>query len=67
MKESINKIDLVEIDGEKVKISDTIQMQVKNHWNYKDLVVIEVLGKKVTVLVNELQRAIENAQNIHRF
>lgn len=38
---------------------------VSEHWNRKQLVVIEIDGVKHTVVADELKRAIDNAQNAH--
>jgi hypothetical protein len=67
--ESINLIEVYETNGteEKGLRSDRPKVKVSEHWNRKEFVVIEVDGKKVTVLAAELQRAIDNAQNAHGY
>lgn len=42
-------------------------MQISEHWNIKQFVVIEIDGIKHTVIADELKRAIDNAQNAHSF
>ena len=67
--ESINLIEVYETNGteEKGLRSDRPKVKVSEHWNRKEFVVIEIDGKKVTVLAAELQRAIDNAQNAHGY
>jgi len=62
--ESINKIEIQEIDGKSPE-GDAPKMIVSEHWCYRTLVVIEIDGKKHTVRVSELRKAIENAVNAH--
>lgn len=66
--ESINTIEIYEDNGTAVEglTSDKESVIIREHWNIKKFVVIEVKGKKVTVLADELRGAIENAQNAHR-
>jgi len=67
--ESTNLIKVYEINGteEKRLKSDQSKIKVREHWNRKEFVVIEIDDKKMTVLANELKRAINNAQNAHRY
>jgi hypothetical protein len=67
--ESINSLDIYETDGseEKGLSSDRPKVIVKEHWNRREFVVIEVNGKELTVLADELKRAIDNAQNAHKY
>lgn len=67
--ESINLIEVYETNGteEKGLRSDRPKVKVSEHWNRKDFIIIEVDGKKVTVLASELKRAIDNAQNAHGY
>ena len=59
------RIDPVEINGEKIKglPQENDQVIVSAHWNMNYLVVIQFLGKTVTVSANDLVKAIQNAQN----
>jgi hypothetical protein len=67
--ESINLIEVYETNGteEKGLRSDRPKVKVSEHWNRKEFVVIEIDGKKVTVLASELHRAIDNSQNAHGY
>ncbi len=67
--ESINFIEVYETNGTKEKglKSDRPKVKVSEHWNYKEFVVVEIDDKKVTVLADELKRAIDNAQNAHGY
>lgn len=38
---------------------------VRNHWNRKDMVVLEIDGKRYTFIAHHLKKAIDNAQNAH--
>lgn len=66
---SVNTIQIYETNGmENIGIeSEMPKMRISEHWNRKELVVIEIDGTRHTVLANELQRAIDNAQNAHAF
>lgn len=67
--ESINLIEVYETNGteENGLRSDRPNVKVREHWNRKEFITIEIDEKKVTVLASELKRAIENAQNAHSF
>ena len=38
-------------------------MTIRNHWNYRDRIVIEIEGKKYTFIADHLLLAIRNATN----
>jgi len=65
---SINVIQIYETDGvENGGIESKMpKLQIREHWNRKQFVVIEIDGVKHTVLADELKRAIDNAQNAHQ-
>ena len=67
--ESINLIEIYETNGieEKGLRSDRPKLKVSEHWNIKNFVVLEIEGKKITVIADDLKRAIDNAQNAHGF
>ena len=67
--ESINLIEVYETNGieEKGLRSDRPKLKVSEHWNIKNFVVLEIEGKKITVIADDLKRAIDNAQNAHGF
>lgn len=62
-----SEIKIYETDGQEVKGLDYPRMKIKNHWNLKAFVVIEIDGKSHTVEASELTRSIENATNAHSF
>jgi|GEM_PF-2062454 len=66
---SENTLQVYETNGTENKglESKKPKLKVSEHWNRKEFVVIEVNGEKHTVIANELKRAIDNAQNAHRF
>lgn len=59
------KIDPVEINGTAIcgLPNDADQVIVSAHWNINRFVVIDFHGRTVTVLADDLQRAIRNACN----
>lgn len=67
--QSINLIEVFETNGveEKGLRSDRPKLKVSEHWNRKDFVVLEVDGKSITVVADDLMRAIDNAQNAHGY
>lgn len=67
MNKTESKIDIYEIDGSEIRGLDKPQLKVSNHWNRRELVCIDLDGKSVTVSASILVKAIENAQNIHKY
>lgn len=67
MKSTETKIDVYEVDGSDTKGIDRPQIKIKNHWNRRNLIVLEIEGKEYTVVASELNKGIENAQNIHPY
>ncbi len=66
MMDVINKIKVYEIDGDdNIKFNDT-SIEVKSHWNYHNFIVLNIFGKEITVVAEELERAIQNAINVSR-
>jgi len=66
---SENKVLVYEVNGASTEHigAGREEITVKNHWNDKDFIVLVVGDKEITVLADQLGRAIENAQNAHRF
>lgn len=66
---SVNSIRVYETNGTENKglESQMPKMHVSEHWSRRAFVVIEIDGVKLTVLADELKRAIDNAQNAHSF
>lgn len=61
----IEEIDSVETPNVVGKDRPTIG--VTPHWNRRELVILEIEGKKYTVYVNAVNKAIQNAQNAHEY
>lgn len=61
----INKIKVYEIDGDDNIKYDT-SIEVKSHWNYKNFIVLNIFGKEITVVAEDLEKAIQNAINVSR-
>jgi len=53
------EVDIYEIDGREVKG----YIMVHSHWNQDTKVILEINGKKYTVLAGEFKKAIENTTN----
>lgn len=66
MKVQITEIDVYEVDGSEVHNSESL-LTVTNHWNRKNMVVIALNGKTITVLADDLRRAIDAAEKAHRY
>lgn len=62
-----SKIEIYEINGTESKPVERPVIIVRNHWNRRNFVVIEIDDKNYTVEAGELNRAIENAKNAHKF
>jgi len=62
--EIVTKIKVYETDKKEEKGLDEPILQVKSHWNYNDRVLLELSqGFSITVLKDDLERAIQNAVN----
>lgn len=66
---SINSIQIYETNGtDNIGLESKMpKLTVSEHWNRRQLVVIEIDGVKHTVIADELKRAIDNAQNAHSY
>jgi hypothetical protein len=58
-----NELQVYEQDGKEIKGIEYPIVKIESHWNYKDRVVVEIDGKKVTLIADDLRRAIDNATN----
>jgi len=67
--ESINLVKLYEKNGTDISglESDRPTLKVSDHWNRKEFVVLEFDGEEITVVGDDLKRAIDNSQNTHRY
>lgn len=56
----------IKVTCEVPECSDTAKasIRVHNHWNRKDLVEIEIDGKRYTVDGNSLKTAVDNCMNV---
>lgn len=62
----INKIKVYEIDGDDKDVEYGTNIEIKSHWNYKDFIVLNIFGKEITVVAEDLERAIQNSINVPR-
>ena len=62
MIEVTNKLKIYEINGKEVDIFENI-LEVKNHWNINEFVVLNYNGITITVSAKDLREAISNATN----
>ena len=62
-----SKIQVYEKQGRDLKFDEREDIVVKNHWNRKALVVLIINDIAYTVASDELERAISNARNAHKF
>lgn len=63
-------LDIYEVNGKEVTplVGDNVpKLEVKSHWNRKDLVVIVFYGKEITVSNSDLSRALSCAEKAHKF
>lgn len=66
--ESENKIKIYERDGNNISlVSDSQPLIVRNHWNEGSKIVLYLNGNEITVVADDLKKAIQNAQNAHSF
>ena len=61
----INIIKVYEIDGDDGIKYDT-SIEIKSHWNYKKFIVLNIFGKEITVVAEDLEKAIQNSTNVPR-
>ncbi len=65
--ESINHVEVYEKDGSELNSlrSKKPSIIIREHWNRKEFVVVNMGELSYTVLARDLIAAIENAQNAH--
>ena len=65
--ESINIVEVYEENGTELKAlkSKKPSITVREHWNRKDFVIINMGNLSYTVLATDLEKAIQNCQNAH--
>ena len=58
------RVDIYETDGTRAIGLGLSAIKVHSHWNDKDFTVIELPdGKKYTVVIRDLEMALQNARN----
>ena len=62
-----NKLQIYEINGSDVPVGKEPKLLVESHWSIKNRIVLSVGGKKITVIADDLRRAIDNATNARAF
>ena len=63
-----NELVVYEVDGVSVASPiDGPRVHVRSHWNRNELVVVELEGKRMTLVAKDLLAAISNATNTARF
>lgn len=65
--ESNNFIQVYEKDGKEVGFRTEESVRVTNHFSRKEFVILEIDGTEIAVSASDLKRAIENAQNAHKY
>lgn len=61
-----NEVKVYEIDNREVDLQ-TNSIQVLNHWNENEKIVLAIDDKSYTVSAYDLLTAIENARNVNRY
>lgn len=60
-----NEIQIHTLNGTNTKVGDNKNLLVENVWNAKKLISLEFEGNKISVLAEDLRRAIDNSININ--
>lgn len=58
-----NEIQIYETDGKDTPVGVKPMLKIHSHWNRQNFVVIEIDGKRITVIASQLEKAIQNATN----
>lgn len=58
-----NRVKVYEVDGKETPVGASVGMNVLSHALHNDRVVLEIDGKKHTVIARQLKAAIDNATN----
>lgn len=62
--DSINYVAVREVNGITVGLDDRPTLTIESHWNNRRLVVIRFSGASVTVVGEDLIKAIHNSMNV---
>jgi len=57
-----NEVEIYETDGGKCHTKELF-LTVKNHWNRDEFIVLEYNKVEITILADELKKAIQNSTN----
>ena len=57
------KVKVYEKDGKELGVNESDEISVEGHWNRRNFVILNINGKKVTVVADHLNRAVQNATN----
>ena len=63
--ESVNSVDIHEINGDDAPMINGPKLIIKNHWNQRCFVIVKIDDKELTVSASDLIKAITNSQNVH--
>jgi len=65
--ESINIVEVYEENGQELNAlrSKKPSIVIREHWNRKDFVIVNMGELSYTVCAKDLEKAIQNAQNAH--
>jgi hypothetical protein len=59
------EVNVYELDGNELPIGSDMKLNVYSHWNRSNMIVLQFKGEnQITVLGNDLSRAIDNAMNV---
>lgn len=58
-----NEIKIYETNGKDTLVGENPMLKINSHWNRQNCVVIEIDGKRITVVASQLEKAIQNATN----
>ena len=58
-----NEIQIYERDGKELGVGMSESMKIKSHGIRRNFVVLEIDGKRITVVDSDLEKAIANATN----
>jgi hypothetical protein len=65
--ESINIVQVYEENGRELSSlrSESPSITIREHWNRREFVIVNMGELSYTVCAKDLEKAIQNAQNVH--
>lgn len=64
MRDTTTSIGIYEINGNETNLADRIRLEVTNHWNRKNFVLLKLMdGTTIAVKAEDLRAAVTNATN----